>query len=153
MTPVLVVHGIWDSAARIEPLRRGLAERGLARATALDLLPNNGSVEIAALGAQVRSAAQALASASPSGRIDLVGFSMGALTARWFVQRGGHELGGEALIAGRVGHDPQHAHEHAEHGGEARGVGAQARRGAPHAHLKLPHALREGALGRALDAA
>lgn len=89
LVPTLVVHGIWDSAARIEPLRRGLAERGIAHVEALDLVPNTGSAEIPVLGAQVGEVVERLARASHDGRVDLVGFSMGALTSRWFVQRGG----------------------------------------------------------------
>lgn len=85
--PVLLVHGIWDSSARLEPLRAGLAERGIARSTALDLRPNDGRAPIPLLASQV---AHAVDCASSDGApVDLVGFSMGALVSRWYIQRGG----------------------------------------------------------------
>lgn len=87
--PVLLVHGIWDSSQRLEPLRQGLTRRGLAGVEALDLLPNTGSAPLEKLGEQVRERAEALAQRSPDGLIDVVGFSMGALVSRWWIQRGG----------------------------------------------------------------
>lgn len=87
--PVLLVHGIWDSARRLEPLRRGLLARGLGDVTAVDLRPNTGSAPLERLGAQVDAAAQEALSRSADGRLDLVGFSMGALVSRWWLQRGG----------------------------------------------------------------
>lgn len=87
--PVLLVHGIWDSAQRLEPLRRGLADRGLSDLVTLDLLPNTGQAPLERLGAQVDAVARQALARSPDGRIDLVGFSMGALVSRWWLQQGG----------------------------------------------------------------
>jgi triacylglycerol lipase len=87
---VLLVHGIWDSAQRLSPLKEGLLARGLANVTALDLLPNDGRAPIPDLAKQVREAVAAL---GPN-PIDLVGFSMGALTSRFYLQR----LGGKARV-------------------------------------------------------
>lgn len=84
----LLVHGIWDSARRLEPLRAGLEARGVRAVQAMDLAPNNGSAPIAALSAQVDLRARAIAAAE-GGAIDVVGFSMGALVARHWIQRGG----------------------------------------------------------------
>jgi triacylglycerol lipase len=85
--PVVLVHGIWDSSSRLEPLRAGLSARGITNATAIDLRPNDGRALIPVLAAQV---AHAVDSASDrDDRVDLVGFSMGALVSRWYVQRGG----------------------------------------------------------------
>lgn len=86
--PVLVVHGIWDSARRMAPLVNGLRDRGLPHVHAFDLIPTWGTASIATLGQTVIHEARALAAAH-GGPIDLVGFSMGALLSRWFVQRGG----------------------------------------------------------------
>lgn len=86
-TPVLLVHGIWDSAARIEPLRAGLEARGLRRARALDLAPNDGRAPIERLAAQVDAAVEA-ATDERGGPVDVVGFSMGALVTRYAIQRG-----------------------------------------------------------------
>lgn len=87
--PVLVVHGIWDSARRMAPLVEGLRARGVVHVRSFDLLPANGSAGIARLGALVVREAQALAAEHAVAKIDLVGFSMGALLGRWFLQRGG----------------------------------------------------------------
>lgn len=85
--PVLLVHGIWDSSERLAPLRRGLQARGILDVHAMDLTPNDGSARIGALAAQV---AALVAARWPGGeRVDVVGFSMGALVTRCFVQRHG----------------------------------------------------------------
>jgi triacylglycerol lipase len=86
--PVLIVHGIWDTAAVMAPLVKGLAKRGIDRMHAIDL-PRSGRASIAELGAIVVREAQALAEREKVESIDLVGFSMGALVSRWYVQRGG----------------------------------------------------------------
>jgi triacylglycerol lipase len=79
--PTLFVHGIWDSAARVAPLRQGLEMRGISNVHAFDLVPNTGSATIPELAVQVQAAAEKLP------RFDLVGFSMGALTSRYYLQR------------------------------------------------------------------
>jgi triacylglycerol esterase/lipase EstA (alpha/beta hydrolase family) len=86
--PILLVHGIWDSAAVMGPLKAGLERRGLTRAHAINL-PRNGRLPIAELGKLLVEEADALARREAATHIDVVGFSMGALVARWYVQRGG----------------------------------------------------------------
>ncbi len=85
--PVLLVHGIWDEGARFDRMRAALAVAGHAPARALDLSPNDGSGTIASLAGQVEQAAEELLGASGAPRLDLIGFSMGALVSRYFVQR------------------------------------------------------------------
>ncbi|HJL18639.1 MAG TPA: alpha/beta fold hydrolase [Sandaracinaceae bacterium LLY-WYZ-13_1] len=85
MLPTLLVHGIWDDGARFDRLRAALERAGAPRVEALDLWPNDGSAPIERLAAQV----QARADAMGVERIDLVGFSMGALVGRWWLQRMG----------------------------------------------------------------
>lgn len=85
--PVLLVHGIWDEGARFDRMRAALAVAGHAPARALDLSPNDGSGTIASLAGQVEQAAEELLGRSGAARLDLVGFSMGALVSRYFVQR------------------------------------------------------------------
>lgn len=89
--PVVLVHGIWDSSTRLEPLRSGLVARGVANATAIDLLPNDGRAVIPLLAAQVAHAVDNAIAAveSDDRRVDVVGFSMGALVTRYYLQRGG----------------------------------------------------------------
>jgi len=92
MTPVLIVHGIWDSRARVRTLERGLIARGIEQVVAFDLKPNDGRAPIATLAEQVKRQADALF--EQHGAIDLVGFSMGALVSRYYLQR----LGGNAQV-------------------------------------------------------
>jgi len=87
--PVLLIHGIWDTSARLSPLRRGLTERGVARVHAMDLTENLGRAPIERLGREVGDEVLAMAARESARQVDIVGFSMGALVARWYVQRGG----------------------------------------------------------------
>jgi len=82
---VLLVHGIWDDGARFARLRAALEATG-RRARAIDLSPNDGSAPIERLAEQVDAAAAALL-AEGAGRLDVVGFSMGALVSRFWLQR------------------------------------------------------------------
>lgn len=85
--PVLLVHGIWDEGTRFDRMRAALERAGHAPTMALDLTPNDGSSTIEALAEQVDGAAGALLGETASEKIDLVGFSMGALVSRYWVQR------------------------------------------------------------------
>jgi triacylglycerol lipase len=91
--PVLLVHGIWNSGAQMAAIQRRLRGAG-RRAESIDLTPADGSAPILLLAEQVARAAGELAAASGADRIDLVGFSMGALVSRAYVQR----LGGRARV-------------------------------------------------------
>lgn len=101
--PVLVVHGILDSRARMHALVRGLGARGIAPVLAFDLKPNDGRAPIAALARQVEREAAPLV--AQHARFDLVGFSMGALVARYYLQR----LGGAAHVRRFVSISGPHA--------------------------------------------
>lgn len=84
---MLLVHGIWDTGAVMSTMRLSLLEAGAPAVHAIDLSPSDGSAPIPELSRQVRERAEHLGE-----RIDLVGFSMGAIVARYFVQRlGGRE--------------------------------------------------------------
>ena len=107
--PVLLVHGIWDSSSRLEPMAAGLRSRGVASVHAVDLVPSDGRAPIATLGALVAREAEAVAAREGVARVDLVGFSMGALVARWYVQRGG---GQGARPAVRLHLRPAQGHGH-----------------------------------------
>ena len=87
--PVVLVHGIWDSSSRLAPLRAGLVLRGIESVHAIDLVPNDGRAPLPELAAIVAREVARVRSAAGASRVDIVGFSMGALVARWFLQRGG----------------------------------------------------------------
>lgn len=89
MTPprVLLLHGIWESGAQMEPLRLAL-ERAGRTAETLDLVPSSGEATLPELAAQLGARVDALG----GGPVDVVGFSMGSLVARTWLQRhGGRE--------------------------------------------------------------
>lgn len=81
--PVLLVHGIWNTAAIFARLRAYLEARGWP-VYALSLVPSNGDVGIEILAQQVAAFAQMHLKDQP---FDLVGFSMGGLVCRYYVQR------------------------------------------------------------------
>ena len=91
MRPVVLVHGIWDSAQRIAPLAQGLARRGITRVHAMDLLPPWGNARLEALAEQVEQSVERVLGERGAEDVDLVGFSMGALVSRSYLTlRGGH---------------------------------------------------------------
>lgn len=87
--PLLLVHGLWDSLIRIDPLREGLRRRGVERIHGFDLRPSNGRAPIVELSRQVAAQADALRRESGAPSIDILGFSMGALAERCYLQQGG----------------------------------------------------------------
>jgi triacylglycerol esterase/lipase EstA (alpha/beta hydrolase family) len=89
MLPVLLVHGIWDTGEKLADIARALERAGCPRTECISLTPNDGSAPLMELARQVASAAEALGD-----RIDLVGFSMGALISRAYLQR----LGGKERV-------------------------------------------------------
>jgi triacylglycerol lipase len=89
---VLVVHGLWDSRLRIEPMTRGLHARGVKHVHSFDLRPSDGRAPIAELARQIQAQADILRRTQRQSRIDVIGFSMGALATRYYLQRcGGRE--------------------------------------------------------------
>jgi triacylglycerol lipase len=87
--PTLVVHGLLDDARRIEPLCKGLRAHGIRQVHSFDMRPSDGRAPIARLSEQVRQEAARLRARHGCERIDIVGFSMGALVSRYFLQRQG----------------------------------------------------------------
>lgn len=89
--PVLLVHGIWKTGAAFRSMSRYLVERGFTVHT-IDLVPNDGRATIPALAEQVASFIERTL---PAGEpLDLVGFSMGGVVSRYYLQR----LGGAARV-------------------------------------------------------
>lgn len=89
--PVVFVHGIWNTDAIFATLQAHLEREGW-QVYAPNLTPNNGDAPLEKLAEQVASFINStLGSHQP---FDLVGFSMGGLIARYYVQR----LGGLARI-------------------------------------------------------
>ena len=82
--PVVLVHGIWNTAAIFNPLRAYLEAAGWPVYTPT-LRPNNGDAPIEVLAQQVASFInEHLGTTQP---FHLIGFSMGGLTSRYYAQR------------------------------------------------------------------
>lgn len=90
--PVLLIHGIDDTAEIFDPLKGYLSDRGWANIHALNLHPSNGDAGLDVLARQVQDYVDRyLADAAT---FDIVGFSMGGIIGRYYLQR----LGGLARV-------------------------------------------------------
>ena len=87
--PVLVVHGIFSNSGVFDTMRSSLLAAGIAHVDAIDLEPNDGRAPLAELSLQVDRAAESLLRRSGQTELDVVGFSMGALVSRHWIQRRG----------------------------------------------------------------
>jgi triacylglycerol esterase/lipase EstA (alpha/beta hydrolase family) len=94
--PVLFVHGTDDNPSAFDPMRHAFLDAGWAkeRLHAVRLHPNNGQVPIEVMAYQVRRAAEGLRERTGAGRIDVVAFSQGALSTRYWIQN----LGGQPHV-------------------------------------------------------
>lgn len=89
--PVLLIHGIMDTGRKMERLARHLRTEG-REAHTLSLTPSWGQLGLDALAQQLADHVEA--TFGPDRRFDLVGFSMGGLVCRYYLQR----LGGLARV-------------------------------------------------------
>jgi triacylglycerol lipase len=84
--PVVLVHGIWKDSTAFQVMQYHLYKQGF-ETFAIDLKPNDGSAPIEALAEQLDTFIKKIGSP-----VDLVGFSMGGLVSRYYIQRmGGSE--------------------------------------------------------------
>lgn len=91
--PVLLVHGIHATVNGFDTLKAHLESAGWPVVRAVPLQPNDGSLTIPEMAAMVARAAEALQAETGAPRIDVIGFSMGALVTRYWVQKlGGREV-------------------------------------------------------------
>jgi triacylglycerol lipase len=87
--PVLLVHGIHDTSTSMRAMSNWLASQGWEVHT-IDLMPNDGSERLETLAKQINTYVSK--QFSPERKIDLVGFSMGGVVCRYYLQRlGGAE--------------------------------------------------------------
>lgn len=82
--PVLLVHGINDTGAVFNKMARYLGKQGRI-VSALDLIPNNGSELLDKLAQQVANYVNT--NFAPEQPLDIVGFSMGGIVSRYYIQR------------------------------------------------------------------
>jgi triacylglycerol lipase len=82
--PVVLVHGITDDGSKFDRVVAYLQQIGLTTFT-IDLVPNNGDAKLEVLGQQLADFIDRYF--PPNLPIDLVGFSMGGLVSRYYLQR------------------------------------------------------------------
>lgn len=82
--PVLLVHGIWDTGKIFSSMATYLRKLGWT-VYDLDLIPCNGDATLDSLAEQV--AAYVDRTLGPGQPLDLIGFSMGGLVSRYYIQR------------------------------------------------------------------
>jgi triacylglycerol lipase len=81
--PVLLIHGIGDTQRVFQTMKAYLGDRGWP-VHGLDLVPNRGEVGLDQLALQVRDYVATHLAEQP---FDLLGFSMGGLVSRYYLQR------------------------------------------------------------------
>jgi triacylglycerol lipase len=82
--PVLLIHGIFDTTKVFNKMAAYLSNLGW-QVHSINLMPNNGSAKLSTLAAQV---ATYIDNNFDRGQtIDLIGFSMGGLVTRYYLQR------------------------------------------------------------------
>jgi len=84
LVPVILIHGIDDSVRLFRRMQPFLEQRGFS-VHSFNLTPNDGKASLSVLARQVeRYVRERLAAAQA---FDIVGFSMGGLIARYYLQR------------------------------------------------------------------
>jgi triacylglycerol lipase len=82
--PILLIHGITDTSYKMRKIARYLDDLGWQVHT-IDLTPNNGDSKLEILAEQVADLVGR--TFAPHQHIDTIGFSMGGLVARYYIQR------------------------------------------------------------------
>lgn len=85
--PVLLVRGIDSTDNILRPLEKALLESGVNHVKSASYTPRFGQVGIDEIAVQIAEAALKLKQDTKSDQVDVVGFSMGALASRYFIQR------------------------------------------------------------------
>ena len=82
--PVILIHGIWDTKTIFNKMSAHLTELGWS-VHSLNLTPNDGSLGLASLAQQL--ADYISQTFHPEQSIDIVGYSMGGIVSRYYIQR------------------------------------------------------------------
>lgn len=82
--PVLLIHGLNDTEAVFHTMSTHLQQQGWS-VHSLSLTPSNGNIPLEQLAAQVSD--YATHAFAPGQTFDLVGFSMGGIVSRYYLQR------------------------------------------------------------------
>jgi triacylglycerol lipase len=82
--PVILVHGLHDTSAKMRSIANHLVQRG-RQVHSIDLQPNDGTAPLQILASQLQ---EFIDRQLPiDSKFDLIGFSMGGLVSRYYMQR------------------------------------------------------------------
>lgn len=82
--PVVLVHGLWDRSTIFDTMSAYLQNQGWS-VYRFDLIPNNGKLPLEQLAEQLATHIEQ--TLDPTQSLDLVGFSMGGIVSRYYIQR------------------------------------------------------------------
>lgn len=82
--PVILIHGIWDTKTIFDKMSARLTQLGWC-VHSLNLTPNDGTLGLDSLAKQL--AEYISETFDPEQAIDIVGYSMGGIVSRYYVQR------------------------------------------------------------------
>jgi triacylglycerol lipase len=82
--PIVLAHGMWDTEAVFEKLKPFLESRGF-QVYSFDMVPSNGAAPLEVLADQLANFIDR--TFKPHQPIDLLGFSMGGIVSRYYLQR------------------------------------------------------------------
>jgi triacylglycerol esterase/lipase EstA (alpha/beta hydrolase family) len=85
--PVMLVHGIDDTARKMAAVDRYLEAHGWADRIRFDMVPSNGDQSLTALSGQVAAQADGFRARTGARQFDLVAYSMGSIIGRHYLQR------------------------------------------------------------------
>ena len=83
--PLLLIHGIGDTSRIFNQMVAYLSDRGWVDIHTINLFPNNGEIGLDKLALQIRAYVDCHLATTAS--IDLIGFSMGGIVSRYYLQR------------------------------------------------------------------
>jgi triacylglycerol lipase len=93
--PIVLVHGLKDTSYKMRHIAKYLRERGW-EVFDIDLLPSNGDARLEILAGQLADLIDR--TFAPQQQIDLLGYSMGGIVSRYYLQRlGGLERVGRFI--------------------------------------------------------
>lgn len=82
--PVVLVHGIWDNGKVFKKMKSYLEKNGY-KTYEIDLIPNDGSASIVELAYQLKEFIDK--NIDEHEQISLIGFSLGGMVSRYYLQR------------------------------------------------------------------
>ncbi|MBI5518323.1 MAG: lipase [Deltaproteobacteria bacterium] len=86
-TPVVLVHGIFGDPQAFAVMSAFLRREGVRHVEAVRLTPNDGTVPVETYGAELDRFVRGVSARHGDASVDLVGYSMGALVSRYWLQR------------------------------------------------------------------